>query len=479
MPSTIAGLPARWFRREIVFPDPLVHSSAKPTEMMSLPKPHQDEQQIHLPSHPASVDRPDGAAVASPLKGGFARRALWSFGGQLVSSSGNFLVTALVLTVASQDEFATFSLCLTTYLLLAVLYRALVLIPVTLLYSDDRSRPDATEEEERAATGLGVMTGGCAALIIAALAFLVNDQQGQFIVLAAAVPFLFYQDSVRYVSFARGCPSMAAFSDGLWFALQLAGSGLAFAQGWASAQSLFAVWVISGAIAGVVAGWRLRLLPRVMSGLSWLRRHWHLCSKLFLECLITSGGYYATLYGLVLVSTADQLGYLKAAQTLLGPVSVLLLGGAALGVPESVRSRSDVRSLRRFSLRLSFFLAAVSLLCGTVVYMSLPSFGPSLFPSVWSDARPLIPLLIVFNSALGMSTGPIAGVRALGDSAWVVRGRTASSVVVVMVGLPAAAFVGANGALIGLALAEVLLAVAAWRRFHDLLSRPQPVSDTA
>lgn len=396
-----------------------------------------------------------------------------------MSSSGNFLVTALVLTVASEDEFATFSLCLTTYLLLAVLYRALVLIPVTLLYSDERSHPGTTEAEERSATGLGVITGCTAALLILGIAVLVDDQQGQFIVLAAAVPFLFYQDSVRYVAFARGCPSVAAASDGLWFALQLVGSGFAFTQGWASAQSLFAVWVISGAIAGVVSGRRLRLLPRVSSGVSWVRLHWHLCSKLFLECLVTSGGYYATLYGLVLVSTADQLGHLKAAQTLLGPVSVLLLGGAALGVPESVRSRTDARSLRRFSLRLSFFLTAVSLLCGAVVYVSLPSFGPSLFPSVWSDARPLIPLLVVFNSALGMSTGPIAGVRALGDSAWVVRGRTASSVVVVLVGLPTAAFVGANGALVGLALAEVLLAVVAWRRFHELVSRPQPVIDTA
>jgi O-antigen/teichoic acid export membrane protein len=283
-----------------------------------------------------------------------------------------------------------------------------------------------------------------------------------------ALPFLLYQDGARHVAFARGCPSVAAQSDGLWLVLQIAGFLTAFLLGRASTTSLFAAWAMSGAVAGVMIGARLHLAPRRAGAVAWVRAHWALCRRLLLEWVITSGGYYAILYGLVIVSDAGQLGHLKAAQTLLGPMSVLLLGGAAFGVPESVRARHDSSQLRRFALRLSLFLAGFTVACGVCVYLTVPAFGPHLFPRAWSAARPLIPLVVLFNTALGSSTGPISGIRALGDTAWIVRGRSASTLVVLLVGLPAAALIGANGALVGLALAESVLAVAAWRHFDRL-----------
>jgi O-antigen/teichoic acid export membrane protein len=283
-----------------------------------------------------------------------------------------------------------------------------------------------------------------------------------------ALPFLFWQDGGRYVAFARGRPSIAAFSDGLWLALQVAGFLVIFGLGRASTASLFATWAVAGALAGGVAGLRLGLTPRMSGALAWLRRHWPMCRRLLLENVITSGGVYAMFYGLVIVSDAGQLGHLKAAQTLLGPVSVLLLGGAALGVPESVRTRDDRPRMDRFARRLSIFLGGFTVACGTFVYLTISLFGPRLFPDAWRAAKPLIPLLVVFNAALGISTGATSAIRALGDIAWIVRARAASTLVVLGIGLPAAALAGANGALLGLAVAESLLAIAAWKHFSAL-----------
>ena len=50
------------------------------------------------------------AAPAARSATGFARRAVWSFAGQAVSSGSNFLLGVLVLAVAPPAEFATFSL---------------------------------------------------------------------------------------------------------------------------------------------------------------------------------------------------------------------------------------------------------------------------------------------------------------------------------------------------------------------------------
>lgn len=399
---------------------------------------------------------------------------MWSFGGQFLSSSGNFLVTAVVLTVASQAEYAVFSICFTTYLLAVLLFRALVAIPVTLLYSGRREPKSGAEAEENAALSLGVIVAGALAPMLAVAALLLDGNRDLFYILAIALPFLLYQDGARYIAYARGCPATAAKSDGLWLGLQVAGFATAFLLGRASPASLFASWAISGAVAGVMIGLRLHLPLRAAGVSAWLAANWQLCRRLLTECVITSGGVYAMLYGLVIVADAGQLGRLRAAQTLLGPVSVLLLGGAALGVPESVRAREDSPRLRRFVVRLSAFLAGFTVVCGVGVYLALPAFGPHLFPSAWSAARPLIPLLVVFNAALGASTGPISGIRALGDTRWIVRGRTVSTVMLLLIGLPTAAFVGAGGAVLGLALAESALAVAAWRHFDRLSTGARP-----
>lgn len=393
---------------------------------------------------------------------------VWSFGGQFLSSAGNFLVSAVVLSVASQAEYAAFSICFTSYLAALLVVRALVAIPVTLLYSGERGLECGVELHENAALTFGVGVACAAGAVLAVGSTLLQGNRNQFFILAGALPFLLYQDGARYVAFARGRPSVAAQSDGLWLGLQAVCFLGAFAVGRPSPASLFAAWATSGAIAGATIGLRLRLALRLAGARAWVRANWQLCRRLLLETVITSGGVYAMMYGLVIVADSGQLGRLRAAQTLLGPVSVLLLGGAALGVPESVRAREDTPRMRRFALRLSLFLAAFTVACGVFVYLTLPVFGPRLFPSAWSAARPLIPLLVVFNAALGASTGPISGIRALGGTGWIVRGRSASSLLLLLVGLPAAAFAGAGGAVAGMALGESFLTVAAWRHFDRL-----------
>lgn len=395
---------------------------------------------------------------------------VWSFGGQFLSSGGNFLVTAVVLAVASPPEYAVFSICFTTYSLAILLMRSLVGTPITLLYSGHRSVGIRYEEEENASASLAVILGCVAAAGIALTALPLSRDGNQFLILALALPFLLYQDGARHVAFARGCPALAAQSDGLWVALQGAGFLGAFLFDGASPDSLFAAWAVAGALAGLMIGARLHLSLRLAGALAWARTHWQLCRRLLLECVITSGGVYVLLYGVVIVSDAGELGRLRAAQTLLGPVSVLLLGGAALGVPESVRAREDGPRLRRFAVRLSVFLAGFTIACGTFVYLTLPAFGPHVFPNAWSAARPLLPLMVLFNMALGASTGPMSGIRALGGTAWIVRARSVSTLGHLLIGLPAAATVGASGALLGMAATECLLAIATWRHFDRMTS---------
>lgn len=408
-----------------------------------------------------------GAGLRDPGLGGQDQRALlgraaWSFVAQTVSSASNFLLSVLILSVATAREFAVFAVCLTSYAFLLQLTRATVGVPVTLLHSDGAGQLD--DAEQRAAVGTSVAAGlviGAVALLAAGLT---SSGRMQLIVLGAALPFLMWQDTVRYVCFARGRPSTAAGADCLWVALQIAGSAVLFAVGRPSAVTLLAVWAASGTVSAFYVGVRLQLAPRLRAAAQWATMHRALCSRLLAEFLVAAGSHYSVYYGLAIVAGAEQLGRVKAAQTLLGPVVVLLQGGGQLGVPESVRAAHDPGLLRRIAARLGLVLAAGSLACGVVIFVALPSVGPVVFPKAWATARPLLPALTAFCVALGVSTGATAALRALGATPWLLRLRAQSGAVLVVLGLVASATLHATGALLSVTVVEGTVAVLAWRR---------------
>ena len=391
-----------------------------------------------------------------------ARRAAWSFGAQGISSTSNFLLTLSILAVAGRREFAVFSIGITTYMLVSQLARSAAAMPLMIVSSDQpegQARP-----EHQAAAGVAVLVGLLASAALLVLAAMSSDGGEQFVILAAAMPLLMFQDCARYVTFSRSQPQIAAYSDALWLTLQVAGSLIAWRLGWGTVPVLLAIWAAAGALAGLVAGSRLRIAPVFTGSLAWLKLNSGLCRKLVIEFGANQGSYYLLHYGLAVLAGSDELGYLRAAQTLIGPVIVILLAGNALGIPESVRLRRDTRKLRRLCLTFSGGLAGASLLWGLAVYLVLPVIGPRFFEASWQTARPLIPALSVFAAAVGVSIGANSGLRAFGENAWILRARAISGGIALVIGLPLSPVIGAHAVLLALAATESLFAAASWLR---------------
>ncbi|HJR52015.1 MAG TPA: hypothetical protein VJ794_12965, partial [Gemmatimonadales bacterium] len=107
-------------------------------------------------------------------------------------------------------------------------------------------------------------------------------------------------------------------------------------------------------------------------------------------------------------------------------------------------------------------LAAAAAAWGVLIYLLLPTIGPTLFPNSWETARPLIPMLSVYAAAVGVSTGGGSGLRALGENAWITRNRALSGGLALLAGLSLSQAVGADGVLIALAATESLFAGLAW-----------------
>lgn len=396
-------------------------------------------------------------------------RSAWTFADQAASSSSNFLVALCILATADRMEFAAFSVAMTGFLLVTQLTRSAFSLPVLILYS---GRHDHDRSTYGPAVAASVVTGLFGALAFLVAGALYPDGRLMFFALAGGLPLLLYQDAMRHVAFARGVPKVAAGSDALWVACQLAGTAVIAATGHATPAALLLIWVIGGAAAGIVLGVRLGVVPSIRQCRRWLGENRALCARMSTEFVLNSGSYYVLSYGLVAVAGADQLGRWRAAQTLIGPVSVLLLGGTTLGVPESVRVRDRAKSLRRFAVILSAGLGAVAVAGGALAYAALPAAGPTFFPDTWSTARPVLPALTGFAAAVGASSGAIAALRARGEAHWIVLARAVSGALALGLGLALAARSGAVGALAGLALSESAFAIAAWARLLRTIDRP-------
>jgi O-antigen/teichoic acid export membrane protein len=416
----------------------------------------------------------DRAPGRPPVELGRTRRAVvarsaWSFIGQGLSSSSNFILSVLVLSQGSPAQFATLSIVLTIYTFFLLLLRAAVGLPVTLLYSRDLAH--GREEELRAAAG--VTAGASVVVAVAVLLWAVasSSDRGQWLVLGALLPMLLLQDTARYTCFALGRPRAAAEADGLWVILQVVGSAavLLAAAGAGAVTAFLAVWAGAGALSGGFLLARTGLRPAIGHGYQWLHNHRGLAGRLATDYVVGAGSHYAVFLALAVVAGAGELGRLKAAQTFLGPLIVLLLGGAVFGVPESVRAGGDPTRLWRLTLKLAGALVAAALACGAVVYIALPVVGPATFPDAWENARSAIPLLTVFAAAVGASTGSTSGLRAMDQNSWLLRVRFLIGPVLVLGSIPASAAWGVNGALAALALTEWAVVLLSWRRLREVL----------
>jgi O-antigen/teichoic acid export membrane protein len=412
----------------------------------------------------------DGALVElATTRRAVVARSAWSFIGQGLSSSSNFILSVLVLSQGSPAQFATLSIVLTIYTFFLLLLRAAVGLPVTLLYSKDLAR--GREEELRAAAGVTAAASIVVAVAVLLWAVASSSDRGQWLVLGALLPMLLLQDTARYACFALGRPRAAAEADGLWVIVQVVGSAavLLAVEDAGAATALLGVWAGAGALSGGFLLARTGLPPSLGHGYRWLHTHRRLAGRLVTDYLVGAGSHYAVFFTLAVVAGSGELGRLKAAQTFLGPLIVLLLGGAVFGVPESVRAGGDPARLWRLTLRLAGALVAAALVCGAVVYLALPAVGPATFPDAWESARPALPLLTVFAAAVGASTGSTSGLRAMDQNSWLLRVRFLVGPVLVLASIPACAAWGVNGALAALSLTEWAVVVLSWRRLRAVL----------
>ncbi len=399
-----------------------------------------------------------------------ARRLGWGVGDQAVSSLTNFAVTLYIARTLGASQFGAFSLAYVTYSFVLNASRGLSTDPLMVRFSG--TNLIAWRRAVARCTGTATVVGliGGAGVLLAALA-LHGTARLAFLALGLTLPGLMLQDSWRYAFFALGRGSQAFLNDTVW-ALVLAPLLIVLRESGNSDVFWYVlVWGAAGTVGALAGPLQARVLPRPAKAWEWVMRHRDLGPRYFAENTSNSGATQLRAYGIGIILGLAAVGYVQAAQTLMGPFLVIFMGISLVTVPEAARVlRRSPQHLWLFCLLVGSGLALAGLLWGLVLLAALPrGLGHLALGAIWRPTYPLVLPLTISVIGACLTAGASAGLHALGAARRSLRAMVISSVLFLGCGLAGAVLGGAVGTVRGAAVATCVGAVLWWWQLFTAL----------
>jgi O-antigen/teichoic acid export membrane protein len=255
---------------------------------------------------------------------------------QVVSSSSNFLVGVVVGRIGGSVELGNYSIAFFMWLVMIGLNRAALTEPLVIFTRDLATRHRLRETARSQLLFAGALTGVTAA-ISAALYGAGNDLWTTTLALAVALPALFAQDMWRAIGFGVHRPTTALVNDLVFIGVQILATVLVVAMGYTTAPAFIAAWGL-GALAGAALGFvQFRVTPPARPGAGQLRSMWGR-SRWMTGDFVTVLGIREIQFLLVsLILPRADAGGLRAAESLMGPSTVVKLTGGNVGLPIMTR----------------------------------------------------------------------------------------------------------------------------------------------
>jgi hypothetical protein len=397
-----------------------------------------------------------------------AGRLSWGVADQALSSLTNFGIGICVARLLGTKEFGAFSLAFVTYLVALNASRGLATDPLLVRYSG--AEPAAWRRAVRNATGtatvVGLVVGACS---VAAGLLLGGSLRMAFVSLGLLLPGLLLQDSWRFAFFTAGRGRLAFMNDLVWALALVPALAIAIATHHTDVFWLTLAWGGAALVAAVVGAVQARLVPRPLAAASWLRGHHDLALRYVGENLTESGAYQLRTYGVSGVAGLTAVGSIRAAELLLGPVNVVVMGISNMAIPEVVRLRRSARQLRSFCLVVAGGQACVALAFGTTMLLLPERFGSQLLGPSWEPAHRLLLPVTLTAANTGISAAAITGLRALGAASTSLRARLIAASAAMTGGFLGAAVNGAAGAAWGVFVGTTIGAATWWWHLHKEL----------
>jgi O-antigen/teichoic acid export membrane protein len=361
------------------------------------------------------------------------------------------------------EGFGAFTLAYVTYGVVLNAARGLATDPLLVRHSGERTPEWRKAVGASAATGawVGVVTG--ALCVVVGLALPREIGLG-FVALGLGMPGLMLQDAWRFAFFSSGQAWKAVMNDGLWAALQLVALAALLLTDTATVFSCMLVFGGAATVSAAVGTWQATTLPRWWSARGWVAENIDLGARYMIENVSISGARQLRFTALGGITGLVAVGQVRAAEMLMGPFLVILMGMSQVAVPEAAHILRDApRRLGRFCFVFGAAQATAAAAWGVLILLMVPhDAGSELLGPLWGPAMDLLPIVMVGMCLGGFSVGAAAGVRALGAARRSLRAQLTQSGTYLVGGIGGAYIGGARGTCIGVAVATAVGAVAYW-----------------
>ena len=261
------------------------------------------------------------------------RRLGWGVADQAMSSLTNFAVVIFIARTLGAVQLGAFSLAYVTYSFCLNASRGLATDPFLVRFSGTNlpTWRRAVGRCTGTATIMGLATGAC---VLVAGAVLHGTTGSAFIALGLTLPGLLLQDSWRFVFFAYGRGSQAFLNDAIWMVVLFPTLVLLRETRHANVFWFVFAWGAAAAVGAAIGPLQARVKPRLSSAWRWVSRHRDLGPRYLAEGTTNTASSMLLNYGMGLILGLADVGYVRAASTLMGPFMVIFLGMGLVTLPE-------------------------------------------------------------------------------------------------------------------------------------------------
>lgn len=384
------------------------------------------------------------------------RRASWNLVDQVLSALTNVVLSFVVAREVSATSFGAFSIAFIIFGLLIGLERAWVGEPLSIRHAaltDDEMRP-VTSGAMGASLGLTLPLS----VVLGAVGLVLGNSLGHtLLALACVLPGLILQDTCRMVFFAVRSPRRAAANDAAWAVIQFSALAVLLLAGAREPWQFVLAWGGAATVCAVGGMALLRARPRPLGTVRWMREHFSLGGYLFAEYLLGIGVYQG---GILMVGAflgQANIGSLRAALVLLGPLGILSAAMTTFLLPE-VSRRPELPSNTRMKVALgsSSALVVVTGIYLLVLLLLPQSVGTALLGDTWPGARDVLVPMATWSAAAAASAGPAMMLYAMGLARVTFRLHVIQAPMVVLAFIVGGYLHGAVGAAWALAIVAVV-----------------------
>ena len=218
-------------------------------------------------------------------------------------------------------------------------------------------------------------------------------------------------------------------------------------------------------------------MPNLVGATEWLSRHRDLGPRYLAEN--TGGNATATLrsYTVSYILGLAAVGYIQAANTLMGPLNIIFAGISLITLPEAAKLlRRSPRHLPLFCAAVSAGLTLLGLVWGAVLLVALPrGLGQLMLGQIWRPTYPLVLPATLYVMSGCATSGALLGLHALGAARRSLRAVIPTSVLVVASAIVGAITGGTLGTMYYVAAASWLGALVIWWQFRQALHESSTV----